>query len=359
VANDPAIENKDIPAAYSAEPETLKPRDESEAINSSNNTTENNSKVSKSKISEAEHHRRILAYRPTHKATFIGIGVVILILGFNALLIGYLLKNENSNSKAISDHGVSISSATLSKLGVNNTQIGNSNEKLTINPAAQFNSYLTVSGNVSIAGQLHLNSTLNATSANLNQLQAGNTTVNSLNISGATTATTLSVRNNLAVNGAAIFQNDVTIGQLLSVDNNAAISNNLSVGGQISANSIAGNSLTVAGILTLGSHVITSGPTPSVSIGTALGGYGSASVYGNDTSGTINIAVGSNPSGGALVVHLAFHSAYSAIPVVVISPMGNYAQFYVSNVSTSGFDVNVGAALSAGSGYQINYIVEQ
>ena len=358
MANVPTTEDKDKPATSSSEPETLKPRDENEAVASTSKVSET-SKVTKSKVSDNERRRRILAYRPTHKATFIGLGVVILILGINALLIGYLLKKENTNSKAISDHGVSISSSALSKLGVNNTSIGSSNELLTVDPSAKFNSSLTVGGDVSIAGQLHLNSTLNATSANLNQLQAGSTSLNSLNVSGATTATTLSVRNNLAVNGAAIFQNDVTVGQLLSVDNNAAISNNLSVGGQISASSIASNSLTVAGVLTLGSHVITSGPEPSVSSGTALGGYGSAGVNGNDSAGTINVATGSNPVSNALVVHLSFRTAYSATPVVVISPMGNYGEFYVSNVSTSGFDIDVGAALAPGSGYQINYIVMQ
>ncbi len=358
MADVPTNEDKVKGAASSSEPETLKPREASEAVESTQAVSTSN-KVTKSKVDDGERKRRLLAYRPTHKATFIGLGVVILILGINALLIGYLLKKENTNSKAISDRGVSISQSALSKLGVNNTAIGASNELLTVDPAAKFNSGLTVAGNVSIGGQLHLNSTLNATSANLNQLQAGNTSLNSLNISGATTATTLSVRNNLAVNGAAIFQNDVTIGQLLSVDNNAAISNNLSVGGQISASSIAGNSLTVAGILTLGSHVIASGPSPSVSGGSALGSYGTAGVSGSDSAGTINVATGSNPQKASLVAHLSFHSAYSTPPVVVISAMGNYGEFYVSNVSTSGFDVYVSAALIPASGYQINYIVEQ
>lgn len=354
MANAPDGENQDKTKAQRSEtePETLKPRSEDvEKVE----TTPKDGKVTRSPVTDSERRHRLLAYRPTHKATFIGLAVVIVILGINAAVLGILLKN--SNSKAVITRGVSISPAVLSKLGVNDAQIGNSNEKLTVDPAAQFNSTVTVAGNVSVGGQLYLNSTLNVTNANLSQLQAGNATINTLNINGAATASTLSVRNNIAVNGTAIFQNDVTVGQLLSVDNNAAVSNNLSVGGQLSANSIASGSLVVSGVITLGSHVVTSGAAPSVSGGAALGSNGSVGIYGDDSAGTINIGVGSGSTYG-LVVHLSFRAAFAATPVVVISPAGNYAEFYVANVTTGGFDVNVPIALTAG-GYQINYLVEQ
>ena len=321
-------------------------------------TSPKDAKVTHTPISDSEKRHRLSAYRPTHKATFIGLGVVVGILAINAAVLGFLLKKESANSKALNTHGVSISPGVLSKLGVNDSQIGNSNEKLTVDPAAQFNSTLTVGGDVSIGGQLHLNSTLNATSANLSQLQAGATTVNSININGAATASTLSVRNNVAVNGAAIFNNDLTVGQLLSVDSSAAVSNNLSVGGQLSASSIAGGSLVVSGSVTFGGHVITSGGTPSISVSSALGSNGSASVYGDDSAGTINMSVGASPSGNK-ALHLSFHALYEVTPVVVISPLGNYGEFYVSNVTTSGFDIDVGASLLAGQGYDVNYIVEQ
>ncbi|MGH7234611.1 MAG: hypothetical protein ACREF7_04175 [Candidatus Saccharimonadales bacterium] len=356
MATAPDTDNKDKAPANSAEPETLKQR-EGEAEPKVESVSKD-AKITHTPISEEARKHRLRAFRPSHKATFIGLGVVVAILGINAAVLGYLLTKESANSKAINDHGVSISPGTLSKLGVNDTQIGNSNEKLTVDPAAQFNSSLTVGGDVSIGGALHLNSTLVASNANLSQLQAGNTTANSININGAATASTLSVRNNLAVNGAAIFNNDVTIGQLLSVDNNAAVSNNLSVGGQLSANSIASGSLVVTGSITLGSHIITSGATPSISGGSALGSNGTYGVYGNDASGTINIGIGSGPS-GTDVVQVSFRSAYTQTPVVVISPEGNFAEFFVTNLTKSGFEVDTASTLTVGDGYQINYIVEQ
>ena len=356
MANAPAADDKDktTPSSGGSEPETLKPRGGEEKVE----TTPKDSKVTHSPVTDNERKQRLSTYRPTHKATFIGLAVVVGILGVNAAVLGFLLHKENSNAKVISSHGVSISPAVLSKLGVNDAQIGNSNELLTVDPAAQFNSTLTVGGDVSIGGQLHLNSTLNATNANLSQVQAGSESVNSININGAATTSTLSVRNNLAVNGAAIFQNNVTVGQLLSVDNNAAVSNNLSVGGQLSASSIAGGSLVVSGTITLGSHIVTSGVAPAVSPGVALGSYGSANVNGDDSAGIINVSTGAGANNGE-VVHLSFHTGYAVSPVVVISPMGNYEPFYVANVTSTGFDVNVAANLTVGTSYQINYLVEQ
>ena len=357
MANAPTADDKDKVSANTggAEAETLKPRGVEEKVET---TPKDSTKVSHSPVNEGERKHRLSAYRPTHKATFIGLGVVIAILGINAAVLGFLLKSEKSSTKVISAHGISISPAALSKLGVNDAQIGNSNEKLTVDPAAQFNSTLTVGGDVSIGGQLHLNSTLNATNANLSQVQAGSETVNSLNINGAATTSTLSVRNNIAVNGTAIFQNNVTIGQLLSVDSSAAVSNNLSVGGQLSAASIAGGSLVVSGTITLGSHVVTSGVAPVVSPGGALGSYGTASIYGDDSAGTINVSTGANATTG-VAVYLSFHAAFAAPPVVVISPMGNYAQFYIANSTTTGFNINSASGLAIGSSYQINYLVEQ
>ncbi len=356
MANVPLEDAKDK-SQVSNEPETLKERGDNSESPAKVDSVSKDGKVTKTQVTDIERKHRLRSYRPTHKATFIGLGVVLVILGINAAILGFLIKKEGANSKAISSHGVSISPGVLSKLGVSDSQIGNSNEKLTIDPAAQFNSTLTVAGDAKIGGQLHLNSDLNATNANLSQVQVGSATINSVNINGNATASTLSVRNNVAVNGAAIFQNDVTVGQLLSVDSSAAISNNLSVGGQISANSLTVGTLTIAGTITVGSHIITTGSSPSVSVGSALGSNGTAGINGNDSAGIINLGVGNGPT-GYLAVHVSFRSAYSLTPVVVISPLGNYANFYLSNLTSTGFDIDVPSNLAPG-GYQITYIVIQ
>ena len=338
------------------ESENLKLRQDNEKVE----TAAKDSKVTRTPITEVEKKHRLLAYRPTHKATFIGIAVVVIILGVNAAVLGFLLKKEGANQKAISEKGVTISPATLSKLGVNDSQIGSSNEILTVDPNAQFNSKLTVGGDVSIGGQLHLNSTFNASGANISQLQAGNTTVNSLNINGNATASTLGVRGNFVVNGAAQFQNAVTVAQLLSVASSEAVTNNLSVGGELSASSVAAGSLALSGSIAVGGHILTSGAAPSAAVGSAAGSYGSVSVSGDDIAGTVYVSTGAGASSG-LVAHITFHAGYTKTPVVVIAPLNAYAAFYVASVSASGFDIECSsaAALSPGAGYQINYLVEE
>ena len=300
-------------------------------------------------------HRSV--YRPSHKATFIGLAVVIVILGINAAVLGFLLTSQNSSSKSINARGVSISQAALSKLGVNNAQIGNSNEQLIIDPKAQFNSGLTVAGDVKIGGQLHLNSTFSASNASLSQLQAGNTSLSSLNVNGNATESNLSLRGSLGVLGAATFQNTVTVGQILSVDNSAAIANNLSVGGEITANTVATNNLILSGTFVLGSHIQTSGSSPTAGPGNALGSNGTISINGDDAAGTVNINVGVNASPGVLA-RVAFHSDYSSTPRIVISPIGVGANFFITSPSVGGFNIEVSSSLPAGN-YAIDYIVEQ
>lgn len=347
VAKAPEAGNSNVPEA-----ETLKPRSETEKAEAH----PNDGKVTHNQLTDSA-KRRSLAYRPSHKATFIGLGVIVAILAVNTVVLGFLIKSGN-NTQTIAK-GVSLSPATLSKLGVSDTQIGNSNEKLIVDPNAQFNSQLTVGGDVNIGGQLHLNSTLVASNADLSQVQAGSATANTLNINGSATASTLSVRGNMAVNGAVQFQNTVTIAQLLSVNSSAAIANNLSVGGELSTNNIATGNLVVSSLFEVGTHIITAGRTPSIGPGgSALGSYGTVSLSGNDIAGTIAVNVGTGSSGPGIVARVAFANQYQVSPVVVITPRDNYAEFYISNVTTSGFDIYTANSLSPG-GYLIDYLAEQ
>lgn len=306
--------------------------------------------------SEKQHH--LSAYRPSHKATFIGLGVVVIIIAINAIVLAFLLNSKNTKTNSINDKGVTISPAVLSKLGINNAQLGNSNEKLTVDPNAQFNSGLTVAGDVKIGGQLQLNSTFSASSAKFTQLQAGNTSLSSLNVNGDATESNLSLRGKLGVAGPASFQSSVSIGQILSVVNSAAIANNLSVGGEITANTIATNNLILSGTFVFGSHIQTSGYAPNAGPGgSALGNYGTVSISGDDAAGTVDINIGTNAQSGVLA-RVAFHTTYSSMPRIVITPVGVGADFYIVNPSTSGFEIAVNSTLPPG-GYAIDYIVEQ
>ncbi len=348
-------ENNQSKADLEPEAETLKPRDDQVSVE----TKPADQATSRHKLEQGEANRRRFTYRPSHRATFIGLGVVIVILAVNAVVLGFLLKGAPSQNNSLANRGVSISPGVLSKLGVNDTQIGNTNETLVVDPAAQFNSKLSVAGNVSISGQLNLNSTLNASSASLNQLKTGSVTVNQISINGSATASSLSVTGNLGVAGTSHFQNSVQVDQLLSVSNSAAIANNLSVGNEITARNISTNNLSIAGTVIFGSHMITSGTTPSVGPGgPALGGQGSVSINGDDAAGTISVNIGAGAPSGGNLVNLSFANQYSGVPRVVITAIGCPATFYLTSVTTSGFSVAVSSALSP-THFYIDYIVEQ
>lgn len=358
------MDNTPLPGTQSessetTEPEVLKPRTDADKPDSPN-TSAANSAASKVTIKQGRHR----TYRPSHKATFIGLAVVIAILAINTVIIGLVLKGK-SKSDNLSNGQVSISSAALNKVGVNSGEIGNSGVELTVDPNAQFKGALTVAGDVSVGGQLKINSTFTASNANLTQLEAGNTSLSELDVNGNSTLSSLALRNNLVVTGATQFQGAVTIDQLLTLANNLNVSGNVSIGGVFSAKEFSANSLTSTSTLTVEGHVITGGSSPTVGPGTALGSNGTVSISGDDSAGAIAINIGVGAAQYGLLAKVAFSTQFSGEPKVIISPVGFpenlVCGFYVESLSTSGFyvaDSCSGGSISPG-GYTIDYIVEQ
>ena len=332
--------NKQQPTESPA-PEVLKPQAD-EPIQEPGDGANGDQKPSKS-------HRRG-TYRPSHKGTFLGLIVVVVILAVNAGIIAFVVKSQNK-SKSQADQGqVTVSQDALSKLGVNRDPVGDSGIELTVNPNAKFTGNVQVGGDVSIAGQLKLNNTFSAANANLTQLQAGNTSLSQLNVNGDGTFSNLNLRSNLTVAGTTKLQGAVTVSQLLTVNNSINVSGNLAVGGTLAVGAFQATNLILAG------HVLTVGTAPAVSRGTALGSNGTVSISGNDASGTVAADAGVGATAGT-VACVTFHNAYSTIPHVVISQSGPL-DAYVSR-SATGFCIYDGNAMSAGSGYAFDYIVEQ
>ena len=324
-------------------PESLQPRIADAPVSASPAANQ----VATQKNDKPRHH----TYRPSHRATFIGLAVVMLILVINAGALGFVLVKQSQDEDLFDKGQVSISTDDLNKLGINRDVIGDTGVELTVAPDAQFKGKITVAGNTTLGGQVFLNNKLTGTDASIAQLQAGNTTFNELNVNGDGTITNLNLRRDLVVDGQTRLQGPVTINQLLTVNSSLGVSGNLSVGGTLSITSLSAQVIRVSG------HLITSGPTPSVGPGSAIGNNGTVSISGNDAAGTISINVGAGGTGGTLV-NLAFRSQYGSAPRVVISPVGAGGSFYVTNVSVGGFSVGVNSGLSPG-GYKINYIIAQ
>lgn len=296
------------------------------------------------------------SYRPSHKATFIGFGVVAIILAINVGIVLFVMRSQSDSAAQKAQSEVTLSSDTLNSLGVNKTAVGNEGAKLTVGPDSTFNGTVTIAKNVSIGGNLQLNSKFTTSDASIATLQAGDASLNKVTVNGDVSADSLLLRKDLTVPGATRLNGAVTIAQLLTVNNNVNIIGSLAVGGSLSVHNFQASSLTSDTTLTIGGHVITRGSTPGVSGGSGLGQSGTVSLSGTDTSGGISLGIGVG-SGGGLLCSVTFTQQYAATPHVVVTAVGQNMNLYI-NRNASGFQVYASGALAAG-GYAIDYIVMQ
>ncbi|MGH7197054.1 MAG: hypothetical protein ACREGJ_04820 [Candidatus Saccharimonadales bacterium] len=343
MAEAPSSEPKD---KESPAPEVLKPQ-----VDEKTPAPETPVASIKSKIkSNVSAKLRRGTYRPSHKATFIGLSVVVAILVINAGIFAFLMKSQGDANSQARKGEVTLSSETLDKLGVSRNPVGNPGTELVINPNSRFNGKVMAASDVNIAGELKLNNKLSAADASLAKLQAGDTSVQQLNVNGDGTLSSLSLRKDMNVAGVTRLQGSVTIGQLLTVNNNVNIAGSLSVGGTLTVRSFSISNLDISGRIT------THGSAPGVSRGGAAGSNGTASISGNDAAGTVAVNTGTG-AGNGILASVTFRSRYGTTPHVVITPVGIGGNFYV-NRSAIGFSIGVSGALGPG-GYAFDYIVMQ
>ena len=352
MADKPSPESKSQ-ATESPSPEVLQPK----ADEVSESSTESSSSSAHVTAFKAPRRMRRGSYRPSHKATFVGLTVVVIILTVNAVIIALVLKGQAKADTQANQGQVTVDQAALSKLGVNRTAVGDQGIKLTVNPDAQFNGKVNIAGDVGIAGQLKLSSKFTAGDASLTQLEAGKTSLSDLNVNGDGTVSTLNLRKDLVVAGSSRLQGPVVLSQLLTVNNSANVSGSLSVGGVLAVNTLHVSSFVSDSSVTVGGHVITRGSAPALAYGSALGSNGTASISGNDASGTIAVNIGTGAGAGTLV-SVVFRNSYSNTPHVIITPIGRAASSAYVNRSASGFSIVTSSGLSTG-GLAFDYIVEQ
>lgn len=290
------------------------------------------------------------SYKPSHKATFVGVIVVIAILSINVGVILFFMNNQDSTSSDANKNEVVINSDVLNSLGVSKTTIGTDNTELIVGPDASFNGTLTVNDDVSIAGQLNLNEKITAADASLANLDAGDTNLTTLNVNGDATTTNLNLRQNLIVAGSTQIQGSTTVTGLLTVGNSMNVTGNLSVGGTFSMGAFQTNTLVVGGKIT------TRGDSPSVSKGEALVSTDTVSISGNDISGTVAVNIGVGSRSG-IVAYVSFAHGYDTTPHVVVTPIGPGVADYYINRNSSGFSIGVGSINSGGHAF--DFVVMQ
>jgi cytoskeletal protein CcmA (bactofilin family) len=322
-------------------PEVLKPQADEETPSSTETSVS----------TKAALHPRHVTYRPSHRATFIGLGVVAIILLVNVGIIWYLMQSAGKNNSEVSIGGVKISPAVLDTLGVSRNTVGDSGAELLINPNAKFGGTVLVTSDVTIGGQLKLSGKLNVADASITTLEAGKTLLNELVVNGDTTTTNLNLRKDLAVAGSSHLQGPVTMDQLVTLNGGMNVSGNLAVGGVLSIGAFSTNTLTVSG------HILTRGAAPSVSPGGSLGMNGTVSISGNDAAGTVAVNIGAGGGSGTLA-SISFTQQYTSTPHVMVTAATRGAGSVYVTRNASGFTIGVNNAIAAG-GYIFDYIVMQ
>ncbi|MFI5240575.1 MAG: hypothetical protein ACHQUB_02610 [Candidatus Saccharimonadia bacterium] len=297
-------------------------------------------------------------FRPSHRATFIALAVIVVLIGANVAIVTYFIRKQAKSSTSGSLANIVLNKNLLDQLGVSGNAIGTGTESLVVSPNAVFN------GTLSVEKDVKLGNNLTAGSTSITQLSAGNTSLTQLNVNGATTLGDTAFRSNVTVAGTSHLQGDVTIAQLLTTAG-LTVTGNLTVGGSLTTSNFSAASLTSTTTLTIGGHIITGGSQPGVSTGAGVGPAGTVSISGNDTAGTIVINTGQSPAAGTLV-NISFRAAYGAIPHVTITPIGpdpsstaGVPLGYYVNRSTSGFSISTINSPAIGVGYVFDYHIDQ
>lgn len=266
---------------------------------------------------------------------FLGFILLLIIAGAVAVVM-YLNSKKEAPVPNIATQ--TLTATALKQLANTDSSIGGSSQTLTIQGNAVINGQTLARGKLDVAGALQSSGGITAPTLTI----AGNTTL------GATQLQSLQVK------GKTIVAGDTTL-------NTLNVAGSSTFGGVMTAGQITVSTLIMSGNaqLTVPNHIRFSGPTPSRSVNTsALGGGGSASISGSDTSGTVNISTGNAPSSGCIVT-LTFHQSYSNNPHVIISPIDSGAskvQYYVSR-SPSGFSVCASNNPPAHSTFAYDYFV--
>lgn len=262
--------------------------------------------------------------------------LLILVVAGAIAIVSYLNSQKDPAVPAIA--GQELTQEALQDLANTDVSIGSSSQTLNIQGSAVIDGQTLMRGNLNVAGNIQAGGSM----------QGSELTISGRANLGETQVNALQVAQNTAIEGSTTLRD-------LSVSGTA------SFGGAMTASQITVSRLILSGnaSLEIPNHIRFSGPTPGRSImAGALGGGGSASVSGSDTSGTVNINTGNSPQAGCMV-RINFNQAFTNQPHVIISPVGAAAgrtQFYVDR-NQSGFSVCASSPAPANQAMAFDYFV--
>jgi cytoskeletal protein CcmA (bactofilin family) len=192
---------------------------------------------------------------------------------------------------------------------------------------------LTIQGNAIVSGQMLVRGNLNV--AGTIQL-GGEFSVPDLIVSDTANLASTQIAS-LQVAQTSVFQGEVTLQDDLNVAGTTSFNGTVTVADLVVAKlTMSGN-----GQLEIPNHINFSGASPGRVINAGvLGAGGTGSVNGSDTTGTVNLNTGDNPTAGCFV-RIRFNIPYENTPNVIISPINPGAaqtDYYVT-VSNAEFSI--------------------
>ena len=261
--------------------------------------------------------------------------ILVVIVAVVVTVVSYLYnKSQNENNTTIKTQ--SLSQSALDQLANSDVTVGDAKQVLSVQSNAVFAGKVLVRDTLEVAGGLQV---------------GGSLTLTGIKVSGTSTFDSVQVTKDLAVTGNTSIQGQLNVQKSLGVNGGGTFN------GPVSATQITTGSLQLAGDLVLTHHIAAGGATPSRSNGTALGGGGTASVSGSDTSGSITINTGSSPAAGCFIT-INFATRFNSTPHIVVTPVGSAAgglAYYITR-STTNFSVCTNSAAPAGASFGFDYI---
>jgi cytoskeletal protein CcmA (bactofilin family) len=261
--------------------------------------------------------------------------ILIIIVAAAVGIAAYVASQRSSGTGKISSQ--TLDQKALEQLAATDATVGSSAQILNVQSNAIFAGKVLVRDTLEVAGQLQV---------------GGSLSLSGVTVSGSSSFDQVQVNKNLGVAGDTGLQGSLTVQKSLNVSGNG------SFGGTLSAGQFTATSFQLNGDLNLTHHITAGGPTPSRSNGSALGGGGTVSVSGSDTSGSVSINTGGGPSAGCFVT-LTFTSKFNSTPHVLLTPVGSSAagiSYYV-NRSTTNFSICTTSNPPANANFGFDYFI--
>lgn len=262
----------------------------------------------------------------------------ILVVAVAAVItaVNYLNSTKAPDDPTISSQG--LTPETLKQLANTDATVGSTSQTLNIQGNTIIAGQTLMRGNLNVAGNLQTGGTIQAPSLTISgNANLGTTQINSLQVATNTAVQGNTTLRDLNVAGTSSFSGPVTASQIT-----------------VSRLVLSGN-----GSLQVPNHLAFTGPSPSrTANGGVLGTGGTASVSGSDTSGTISINTGNNPTAGCFS-RIEFNQAFTTAPRVIVSPVGAGAgqtQYYVDR-NQSGFSICTVNAAPANQSFAFDFFV--